>query len=192
MEQDPPSPVQNVVISDESELEEKFYGLAREIDEYSAQSLKAKCLLAWQYRKDKVAHRAFSFVWGRNARHFAKAAEYWADHFNRPEEVYSTDEYLAMVYAARIRIDRAYLAWNEMHEKHLRLFEVKELVDMLAQRERKAREFIPLEPLNALIEKWRTQGDGDQADDLEMVVSKYLVRRGVDQRGPGWRERANV
>lgn len=119
--------------------QEQYYAEALEICAYNAMALRAMCLWAHEHLKDKAAMKAASAAWGRNARNFGKAVEYFAPSLcSSGSDALSADEILSYVAMAALPIETATDLFHEMYDKTLSYWQVRERVQELrGRRERK-------------------------------------------------------
>lgn len=113
-----------------TDQQEQLYAQAEEIAAYNALALRSCASLAHIFQADKEAMRIFSFVWGRNARHMAKAVDLF-DLNTEPATAYSPDEYLSMFAIASLKKHEAAQVAKDWKDNTLPYWKVRERVDEL-------------------------------------------------------------
>lgn len=103
---------------------EELYAEALELAGYNAMALKAMCLWAYEHIQDKAAMKAASAAWGRNARNFAKAVDY----FGEIDEHQSTDDILSLIAISSLPFEDANKIYDDMQDKTLTYWQVRERV----------------------------------------------------------------
>lgn len=131
--------------------QESFYKEALELAGYNALALRAMVQWAQEHAHDKDAMRAASGAWGRNARLFARAGEYFPEI---AEDSLSADDILMRVYASRLPCENAEDVIAASVDRTMSYYELREVVDALIAETKTGRRCAP--PLRRLVDVART------------------------------------
>lgn len=164
---------------------EQLYAEALELVGYNAMTLQAMCLWAQQHAKEKTAMKAASAAWGRNARLFARATNFFPELTYTPTKL-SQDEILSLVCLASLKENDAKLAYLDMRASTLTYWQVRERVAAVRADANGKRERAPslAERCAALALQWWDIKDGAwAAEQLSALpeVAKVLNAKDAEK-----------
>src|SRR5262245_17495499 len=105
------------------------YAAALEIARYNTLSLLAMAQWAYEHRKDKESMTAASAVWERNARHLAKAVEYFGLFDKDYANIYTPNQFLSMFAIAALPKDRAAILAKKWQDETMAYWQVRQWID---------------------------------------------------------------
>lgn len=166
--------------SDETDL---LYGRAEKVLGQTAKAMLAQALLAYEERRSNDAMRVLSFVWGRNARHIARAVVRWPMYFMPYDNVQppdlEPDEFQVLFMLAALPLKAAEDIRRKWKQYTWRAWKVREVVEDWRQEQR-----------DPALLKYRGKGTvlkvEEYAGDTQLTIT---VPNGKNKPKPGWKGR---